>query len=254
MVFERTQSSFVENKVRDQIEEQRIGTVISVYEHLEVGDGSNFEVDVETDAGRRIERVAPILQNGSGQIDVPKVGDSVLVGFRAGKEQEPIVMGYAYTSTDRPPLGKAGMSRQKFESQDSPAGTGDLFVTGYTKYSSDVADINKDIAFPVESLVRIAKRDETGSPDPTEESDIPAKIEMYDRPLPGDESYITVELNRVDGEVSDATWGIKFNIKTGEWKLVGPTGFGITSDGDGNFVWNHKSIDFNETETGNLSL
>jgi len=42
---------------------------------------------------------------------------------------------------------------------------------------------------------------------------------------------------------------MKFDIKTGEIKIVDPEGYGITSDGFGNFEWEYKTIEFTESES-----
>lgn len=251
--FDRTQSSFIEQKIKGEIDEQRTGKVLTVYEHLETDDKSNFEVDVAVDGGTRLERVAPMTHSGSDSIDVPKVGDTVLVGFRAGESPEPIITGYAYTVTDRPPKGKAGMSRNEFKSDDSPAGSGNLYTTGYTKYDQDPADVDQSNLTPEESLVQIAKRADA-EPDPTEESALPAKVEFYDAPAK-DEAHVTVELNKRDSADSDATWGIRLDLKTGEVKLVDPSGYGFVSDGDGNWTWEYATKTENKVAGGgSLSL
>ena len=224
-----------------------------MHEHLEHDDKSNFEADVRVDGGTRLERVAPITHSGSDRIDVPKVGDTMLVGFRAGQSPEPIITGYVSTVRDRPPLGKAGMSRNEFTSGDSPAGSGNLYTTGYTKYDQDPADVDADTLTPEETFVQIAKR--AGDvPDPTEEGALPAKVEFYDAPA-SDEAHITVELNKRDSGDSDATWGMRFDLKTGEVKLVDPSGYGFVSDGDGNWAWEYASKTENQvTGGGSLSL
>lgn len=251
--FDRTQSSFIENKVRDTVEESRIGKVLTVYEHLEKDDDSNFEADVRVDAGTRLERLAPLTNSASDSIEVPKVGDSVMVQYQSGESNPPVITGYVDTVKDRPPLGKAGMSREEYESDHSPAGSGNLYVTGYTSYDKDVADIDKVNLTPEETLVRIAKRTDTEA-DPTEEDTVPAQIEFYDAPT-NDEAHITVELNKRDGSDSDATWGIRFDLKSGEVKLVDPSGYGFVSDGDGNWTWEYESKTENQVSGGgSLSL
>jgi len=227
--FDRTTSSFIEKRIRDRVDDQRTGKVLTVYEHLEDDDNSNFEADVRVDGG------------------------TVLVGFREGESSEPVIIGYVYTVSDRPPLGKAGMSRNEFESGDTPAGSGNLYIDGYTKYDKDPADVNKASLTPEETLVRIAKSDNTES-DPFAESTVPAQIEFYDSPL-NDEAYITVELNKVDGDDSTPSWGLKFNLKTGQVKLVDSSGYGFASDGDGNWTWEYESKTENQVSGGgSLSL
>lgn len=251
--FDRTQSSFIKNKIDDEIDEQRVGKVLTVYEHLEDDDKSNFEADVTVDGGTRLERVSPMTHSGSDRIDVPKVGDTVLVGFRAGETAEPIITGYVFTVSDRPPKGKAGMSRNEFKSDDSPAGSGNLYTTGYTKFDKDVASVDQTDLTPEESFVQIAKRSDDIA-DPTEESSLPAKIEFYDAPAK-DEAHITIELNKRDSSDSDATWGVRLDLKTGEVKLVDPSGYGFVSDGDGNWTWEYASKTENQVAGGgSLSL
>lgn len=251
--FDRTQISFIQQKARELIEEERIGTVSRVYEHNEAGDSSNFEVDVQIEGDTKEERVTPVVASSGSTINVPRVGDRVIVGYLGGESKQAVVTGIVYTVDDRPPVGKAGMNRQQYDSGQSPAGNGDLYFTGYTKYDEDPALNDKDDISPSETLVRIAKREDSEA-DPFEESSVPAQIEFYDAPEK-DEAHITVELTKRDSADSDATWGMKFDMKTGEVKLVDPSGYGIVSDGDGNFEWEYESKQ--ETQTsggGSLSL
>lgn len=251
--FDRTQSSFVENKARDFVEEQRTGKVLTVYEHLESDDKSNFEADVSVDGGTRLERVSPVATPSADAIDVPKVGDTVMVEYMAGESTPPVITGYVSTTTDRPPLGKAGMSRKQFDSDTSPMGDGDVFTTEYVRYNEDAASVNKENLTPSEVFVRVAKRSGNEA-DPSDEGTLPAKMEFYDAPGK-DEAHVTVELNKRDSADSDATWGIKMNLKTGEVKLVDPSGYGFTSDGDGNWVWEYESKTENQVSGGgSLSL
>lgn len=260
--FDRTQSAFIENTVRNMVQEPRTGKVLRVYEHLESGDEaqdidpdtSNFEADVKVDGGSRHERLTPIASSSGSSIDVPRVGDAVMVEYLAGESRPPVITGYVHTTKDRPPVGKSGMSRKKLDSSDSPMGSGDVFTTEYTRYEEDPTDVNKNDLTPSEVFVQIAKRLDD-EPDPSKEGDLPAKIEFYDSPGT-DDAHVTVELNTVNGNSSSASWGMKFDIKSGTWQIVGPNGFGIESDGDGNFVWHHKDITFNEPSgpEGPLSL
>jgi hypothetical protein len=251
--FDRTRSSFVEGKTRDFIEEQRTGKVITVYEHLKADDNSNFEADVIVDGGTRLERLSPVSTPSADSIDVPKVGDTVMVAYMAGEANPPVITGYVSTTKDRPPLGKAGMSRSQFDSADSPMGSGDVFTTEYVRYDEDPADVEKDDLTPSEVFIQVAKRS-GDEPDPSEEGALPAKMEFYDAPGK-DEAHVTVELNKHDSDDSDATWGVKLDLKSGEVKLVDPSGYGFTSDGDGNWTWEYKTKTENQSNGGGpLSL
>lgn len=251
--FDRTKEDFNKKSQNRQIKEDRIGKVLRVYEHTDSDDSSNFEADVSVDAGNRLERVAPLINSSGGKIEVPKVGDKVIVGFLAGESESPVIKGYLHTANDRAPVGKAGMTRERFDSSISPAGDGDIYFTGYTSYLEDAAINGERNRSVEETYVRVAKRSDDVA-DPSEESNIPAKIEFYDAPT-SDEGHITIEMNKVDGNDSTNPWGVKVNFKTGAVKLVDANATGIVSDGDGNWTWQYNTKD--ETDVigeGDLSL
>lgn len=251
--FDRTQTSLIQQKASELIEDERVGVITRVYEHNDPNDNSNFEADVQIKGGTTEERIVPLSTSNASSINIPRVGDKVLVGFLAGESKQPVITGVVYTVDDRPPVGKSGMARDEYESGPSPAGDGNLYVTGYTKYNESPNLNNKEDLTAEEALVRIAKRTDTVA-DPFEEGDVPAQIEFYDSPAK-DEAHITVELNKRDGSDSTASWGLKFNLKTGEMKLVDPSGYGIISDGDGNFTWEYESKTENQVSGGgSLSL
>ena len=253
--FERNQTSLIEKTIDDKVRLPKVGVVAQVFEHSDVDDDSNWEITVEFDGGVSEEKRVPFHSHASDTIVPPKNGDKVLVIYTAGKANRPVALSTGWSNKDRPPVGPAGIYRNQFESDTSPAGDGNLYINGYTKYDEDVASVDKRELTPEETFIQIAKHTEEGNIQPSQSNSLPAKIEMYDSPST-DEAWISVEINKEDGADSDATWGMKFNIKTGEWKLVGPKGFGITSDGEGNFVWEHKNIEFDEVadSTGSLSL
>lgn len=252
--FERTDLALIKKEIDEQISQPRVGVVKQVYEHGAPNDDSNWEVDVEID-NSTVESRVPVHTLGSNAIAAPKNGDKMLIIYSEGETSRPIAYSTGWSSTDRPPVGRAGMYRNVFESGSTPAGSGDLHITGYTEYDRPVSSFDKRELDPVESRIQIAKHEVGENVNPTDDPDIPAKIEMYDS-VENNESWISVELTVDGGSDSNATWGMKFNIGTGEWKLVGPNGFGISSDGEGNFVWQHKSIDFDEISgnTGDMSL
>jgi len=252
--FERNDVSLIEKEIEEQVNHPVIGVVSQVYEHTNSDDDSNFEVDVEIRAGTAKETRVPVHTPGSDVITPPKVGDKILVIYTEGRTKRPVALGTGWSNKDRPPLGRAGMFRNRFESDTSPAGDGDLHITGYTDYDGEPSSTDKRELSPEETFVQITKHVEGENPDPSDSSSLPAKIEMYDSPST-DEAWISVEINKRDGSDSDATWGMKFNIKTGEVKLVDPSGYGIKSDGDGNFVWEYESKTENQVSGGgSLSL
>jgi hypothetical protein len=261
--FDRNRLSQINTEINKKVTLPRIGDVKRVYEHTGKDDQSNFEADVTILGGTEKEQGCPIEIAGSNAIDIPKKGDKVILNYRKNGKT-PYISAVAYSNEDRPPLGRAGMFRRKFvgtpeaPGPGSPAGPGNLYLTGHTnhgtKKGNNPATDDKNGLNVKQSLIRISKRQESIA-EPTAESDIPAKFELYDDPKNGD-SHISVEINKDDYDGSDATWGMKFNIKDGTFTIVDPEGFGIEAKGDGEFTWHHKSIDFNEVsgDIGPLSL
>jgi len=250
--FDRNRQNQIQQEIDKQTQYPKIGEVTQVYEHVGEDDSSNFEADVMTTGGTVQEQRCPIEMPGSGAIDIPKVGDKVILTYRK-EGKKPFVSDVAYSNKDRPPIGRAGMYRREFESGYSPAGFGNLYLTGHTKYGDNPAVTNKNELEPEQSLVRIAKR-QNNIAEPTADSPN-AKVEFYDDSKNG-EAHITVKITKDDYTSSDANWGMKFDIAAGTFQLVDPEGFGIEANGDGSFTWHHKSIDFNEVSgsTGPLNL
>jgi len=253
--FEQTDTELIRQKASEIIEDTEIGKVIEVYEHAEIGDKSNFEADIVVDGIKQLTRV-PILTQTVGAITPPKIGDFVTVTYLAGETKRPVVTGGTFTDVNRPPLGKAGMIRTETESGPSPLGGGNVYETMYTGYDVDVSNSeeNTESRKPEDVYLRWSKRPDEKADPREEERSLPFKLEFYDSPA-NDEAHLSVEINNVGGESSDSTWGMKFDMKTGEVKIADPEGYGIESDGSGNFTWSHKTIDFKEeTDGGSVEL
>lgn len=254
--FERNESALIEKKIGELIKQPKIGIVDQVYEHNGEEDDSNFEVDLLVDGKTVKEPKCPVLSSGSDTIAVPKKGDKMLAVYTDSANDRPVAFGLSWSNKDRASLGRSGLYKNSFDGAESPSGEGDLHITGYTSYDKTPASNDKRELKAEESVIQISKNPDSNSIEPNNpENPIPAKIEMYDSKK-NDQAWISVEMNKVGGEDSDVPWGMKFNIKTGEWRIVGPKGFGISSDGAGNFIWEHKDIVLNEVsgDTGNLSL
>ena len=246
----QSDSSFIDDKIDNKVQNPRIGRVQEVFEHLQEDDQSNFEVDVQIIGEDVQHRSIPYQHESNNEIVVPTVGDKVMVEYREGRTLQPIARNIVYTNKDRPPVGRAGLWRKRIDSDDSPAGPGSLYVESYTDY-----DVNPAVTDPQESgtveesWVRIAKKAED---DEEIESDtLPFEIEVLDAPS-SDEAHIKLEVNKFDGMDTSASWGLKLDVKTGQFKLLDSEGYGIVSDGSGNFTWHHEDIDFSEGTTDSL--
>lgn len=252
--FDRTESNLIEKVVREKTSAPKIGIVDQVFEHTATDDDSNFEINVLTDGKTNKYKRVPVYTPGSDIIAPPKKGDKVMVFFTGRDSNRPIAMGTGWSRSDRPPIAQAGMFKNRFESGESALGVGDLHLTGYTSYDDNVASIDKRELTPEQSLIQIAKHEKGDNIDPENQNDIPLKVEVFDNPK-DNEGHVSIEINAVGGDETDSTWGLKFDFKTGEFKLVDSDGYGITSDGSGNFNWNYKSLNYQEEPNGgSLSL
>lgn len=253
--FERTEEDFIKQKASELIRDDKIGEVISVTEHTKSDDSSNFEVNVIVDGDEQLSNV-PIVSNQFGDITIPKVGDYVLVSFIDGNTTRPVITGGTFTNNSRPPLGKAGMTRKRIQSGETPLGNGDLFKTEYTSYDKSVTeslDESDGEPEPEEVYLRWTKR-QNETADPTEESVLPFKFEYYESPK-DNEAYFTVEMNKINSMDAADPWGFKIDMKTGEMKWVDPNRYGIKTDGFGNFTWSYRSLDEEQSnDKGSLNL
>jgi hypothetical protein len=123
MLFDRTESKYIEEKVRDLVPKTKIGEVVAVTEHTAEDDGSNHEVDVSfLDEDNKRPRTIPVQTSRNGSVDLPNPGDFVLVDFLDSREDYPVMRGTIHTFGERAPLAKAGMSRYRY---------GDLYIEAY---------------------------------------------------------------------------------------------------------------------------
>lgn len=253
--FDRSETGLITQQVSQQQSTAKVGTVVQVYEHTTTDDGSNFEADVVFDGGTRTERVAPIAMHAADSIAVPRVGDTVVVTFLDDQSDTGVIVGHVSTAVDRPPVGTAGLQRRRIPGANSPLGNGDLYIDTFTEYvGGDPSSIDPDNLDADKSLIRLAAYD---SPEakPTDESTPAASIELREAET-DDEATISLKVNKKDGNDTAQTWGVQLNVKTGEITVSDSSGFGIESDGEGNFTWHHKKINFNEVtkSTGPLDL
>lgn len=209
MEFDRTESSHTERKIQEATMRLQIGTVATVFEHTKKDDNSNFECNVILRDEEKERRRVKIMTPRKGEIHAPEQGDNVVVGFLDGETEDPIILGNYYNIRDRPPLGKAGMYRLK---------RNNLFV-----------EMEPDGKYA--RVSRKATADDQSPPDAT--------IEIKEN---GGNPIV-----KVTGE--DAPMGLRLDLSSGKFKLRDGGGYGIESDGAGNFTWYHESVDFNEGST-----
>lgn len=248
--FDRRNSAHESRKIQKSLQNPKFGRVVEVFEHQHDNDYSNFEVDVKVLGEEKQHRAIPYLAAANNEIRVPTVGDIVVIEFRDGEKKVPMARDAVYTNSTRPPKGNAGMWRKRIPSGTSPAGDGDLYIESYTLYDDSPAVNNPDDLTAERSYVRLAKKSGDDD-DPDDGDDLPMSIELVDNPA-DDSADVFIRLNKEDGSDSAETWGLRFDLKTGEFKLLDASGYGIVSDGAGNFTWHHETIDESTGTTTSL--
>lgn len=271
-MFDGTDQDFVKQRAKEEITDPKLGTVAQVYEHIEADDDSNFECDVLVDGTLFEERAIPYLSAHSNQISAPMVGEQVLIVFREGENSKPILLGTGYTNRDRAPVARAGMYRDVYDAGFSPTEGGDIQVTGYTEYSDNPSLSDPDNLSVERTWYQVSKDSQTA--DPSFSGDAAMLMGMYDSPTYADDaSEITLEGNAVDGddtksmnvtldfksgtvevraENDTGEFGLSIDVKSGEFTIIDESGYGIESDGSGNFTWHHESIEMSEGTTTTL--
>jgi hypothetical protein len=275
--FDAEPSARPARQIDEVTERPKYGRVVQVFENAAPPDDdtylSNFEVDVDIlDSPEKFERAIPLLCPQSDEVKVPKVGDKVIVEYRGKSKKSAIARQAVHTNEDRPPRGRAGMWRKRVESGESPAGSGDLYVESYTGYDIDPAtnEFDADKASPQLSFLRLSKK-EQDTDNPIDGNTLPMMIELFDHPA-GDDAYISLQGNAVDGDDSksmevdmnlkDGTirvaatdsnqFGLELDVTNGTFKILDESGYGIESDGDGNFTWHYETVDYNKGSTTSL--
>jgi hypothetical protein len=109
--FDRTESSYIENKIEQESKLLELGRVVRVFEHTAPDDDSNHEVNVILRDEDKERRRVPILNNTAGSIQPPANGDMVVVGFLDGSGEAPVVLGQLYNAQQRALLGKENIYR-----------------------------------------------------------------------------------------------------------------------------------------------
>jgi hypothetical protein len=211
--FDKTEQSYVKNKAEDLSTQPQIGEVVKVTEHVPDEEVlSNVEVDVTLRGEQKPRNNVPVLGSSGSMMEVPEVGDLVLIGFRESTTTSPIVFGKIYNTKQRAPFATENMTRYK---------KGDL----YFEFQSGLDEAEK----PAE-WIRMAKKAADDKYD-----GLAATIEIDD--TEGKDTII-----KIKGQDEVSEMGLELNLATGEFKLGDGSGYGIVSDGSGNITIYGNSV------------
>ncbi len=220
----------IDRKLEDAIENKRqrkekapfIGRVSGVFEkpdnELETG---NIELNVQT-RGRshELRRIPFTAFDHPGHIYVPQVGDHVLCQYTGGHGNNILATDVTFTREQRAPNAYAGHWRHEFNSED-----GRIYL--------EAQPASGDAGTP--NTVRIAHKQDGLS-----------------------EATSTVELDISGGtptvriDVGDDEQGLVLDGSDGSVTLLDAGGYGIQSDGAGNFEWYHEDVNYKPAESTTL--
>lgn len=213
----KTYTEYIENRGSGSSIDNVVGFVTKVYEHDGTENSiSNHEVNVQRRTQDQEFRRIPVLTDHEGSIYVPQKGDAVKVGFLASKTPRPVVEDVIYTDEVRAPLGRSGHWRRRLDDEDGDS----LWLEAEPKDHS---------AGDPETLRMAVKKE--GLDDPA------ARIEID---LSGTEPVI--RLTRGEDEQGNTDMGLELDFGSGEFKLGDGSGYGIVSDGSGNFDWYYETL------------
>ena len=216
-------SDYTHKKANQASDQSIIGFVTKVFEH----DGTenvlnNHAVNVQAAARDEEFRRCPVHTTHNGGIYVPQENDAVELNFLNSESSSAYVSNVVYTDQIRAPLGRSGHLRHEFNGNNE----NNLYIEAEPRdHSSGDAE-----------TVRMAVK-EDGLSDPV------ARIEID---LSGSEPVL--RMTRGEEEQDNTDMGIELDFGSGEFKIGDGSGYGIESDGDGNFTWYYETL--NEVTDG----
>jgi uncharacterized protein involved in type VI secretion and phage assembly len=101
-----TIKGIAENEFK-KIRMPELGVVTSIFPHSGASDKDNYECNVRLKRADLELRKVPIATQCIGLVEIPRVGDLVLLAFVNGDINAPIIVGRLYNDEDRPPVNQA---------------------------------------------------------------------------------------------------------------------------------------------------
>lgn len=120
----------VAEKEAQKIYTTELGIVTAVFPHASDSDKDNYQCSVQLKNKKQPDgsdfelRKVPLLTPHLGLVNIPNVGDLVLVTFISGNLNAPVIIGRLYNDEDRPPINQ----EQEFLLQHNLEGGGSLKI------------------------------------------------------------------------------------------------------------------------------
>lgn len=230
MIFDRTEASYIEEKINEEVPQTRIGKVIEVTQRkrdvVEGKEGTitNHEVTVEfinTKNGRHAG--IPLLQPRKGSAIIPNEDDHVIVEFLDSRENFPVARNAVHMFQDPAPFAREGMTRHDY---------GGVYFEAY----GPTVDGELDAQW-----VRMIKKSE----DDATNDEADARIEIDDRNPDGAVTTVAGENGFV--EINDTSTKTEITAETdGEIVIT-------SSDADISIESENANVDL-KVPNGNLTL
>lgn len=220
---------YIKRKADENRRESVLGVVTNVFPRTSSGDEINHQVNVQAINQQEEFREIPVHVNRYGNANVPNVGDPVEVDFLGSVSQEPYVSSFIHTLQNKAPLAEEGHFRYRF-GDSGPY----LFIEAEPRDHGGTSTTfdGHDSSNPIDTIRMALKSDGLSDPD--------ARIEIDD----SGSGQPTIRMVRGKEEQGAEDMGIELDFETGEFKIGDGSGYGIVSDGNGNFTWYEQSVDF----------
>ncbi len=212
-------SDYIGQKSESNEKSLVFGQITKVWEKEsdEIEEG-NIEVNVKTTSNANEMRRVPLTCfDHPGHVSVPMVGDPVVVDYPSGRGQTPVAVAASHDERDeyRSPNGKEGHWRHEWPGEDD-----NVYLEAEPSDGSG----------GMPDVVRMGVKS-----DALEEPTTDIVVDNS-----GSDPEIRVDLG--EGEQ-----GLILKGSDGSFKLLDNGGFGIESDGSGNFTWHMNSVDFSDS-------
>ncbi len=96
----------------EKIYTTEVGVVTAIFPHEGDGDKNNYQCSVNLKNRKKVDgadfelRKVPVTTHHIGMVNIPNVGDMVVIAFINGDLNAPVIIGRLYNDEDLPPLSK----------------------------------------------------------------------------------------------------------------------------------------------------
>ena len=243
--FGDTQSAVMEQKIRRKHTNPVLARVLEVYTRGSTDENTNTVIDATIYGGETVNTV-PFIAPSSGEVNVPSVGDTVMIEWRSGDNTVPMARQAVHTNNTRSPKAQAGMWRKK-------AGRGSsVYIESNTSYDGgDAATSNPDTLDAEKGYARLAAKDDSAAASNSDSTGLRAAVEVFEDAQNGN-----ARSNIVSGTISwdSATKSNSFNTNGSAYYIADTSGGGVTGTISADDEVHGRQMEFERSGSGTLTV